>query len=238
MVKVKKYLTGKQFGNLMVIGQGDDYINPSGHHYARCLCQCQCVQKNIVLVSTYSLISGNTKSCGCYQRHRTSITHKEKNKYDLTKEYGVGHTSTNEPFYFDLSDYEMISQYVWHHDAYGYVVTNDGNIKMHRLIMGVVDNNDVVVDHKNHNPYDNRKENLRVCTHQGNNFNKNRYRDKNKELLGISFDKSRNKWCAKIGVNYKTINLGRFENIEDAMTARRNAELKYFGKFATLEENV
>ena len=237
MVKVKKDLTGKQFGNLIVVGQGDDYISPGGRHFARWICRCQCAQNNIVLVSTHSLISGNTKSCGCYQRYRTSITHKGENRYDLTKEFGIGYTSANKPFYFDLSDYEIIRQYVWHYDAYGYVVTNTGNVKMHRLIMGVVGNNDVVVDHKNHNPYDNRKENLRICTRQENNFNKNNYGNKNKELLGISFDKYKNKWCAKIGVNYKTINLGRFETIEDAIMARKNAEIKYFGKFALLEES-
>ena len=33
MVKVKKDLTGKQFGNLIVVGQGDDYISPGGRHF-------------------------------------------------------------------------------------------------------------------------------------------------------------------------------------------------------------
>ena len=44
-------------------------------------------------------------------------------------------------------------------------------------------------------------------------------------------DKNRNKWIAQITVNYKNIHLGRYENIEDAIKARKEAEVKYFGEY-------
>ena len=49
---------------------------------------------------------------------------------------------------------------------------------------------------------------------------------------GVRFCKASNKWTAHISVNYKTINLGTFESMEDAVDVRKKAEKKYFGKFA------
>ena len=44
-------------------------------------------------------------------------------------------------------------------------------------------------------------------------------------------DKSRKKWKAEICVDYKKIMLGRFDIIDDAIRARKDAEAKYFGEF-------
>ena len=51
--------------------------------------------------------------------------------------------------------------------------------------------------------------------------------------VGVSWIKSRRKWKSQIKINYKTYNLGDFKNITDAVTARINAEIKYFGKQLT-----
>jgi len=39
-------------------------------------------------------------------------------------------------------------------------------------------------------------------------------------------------WRAYIGVNGRSKSLGRFDNIEMAIEARREAEEKYFGEYA------
>ena len=54
---------------------------------------------------------------------------------------------------------------------------------------------------------------------------------------GVSWDKSRNKWYAYITVNYKLINLGRFSILEDAIEARKKAEIKYFGEYRSREDD-
>ena len=47
----------------------------------------------------------------------------------------------------------------------------------------------------------------------------------------MSFDKARNKWAAYINQNNKRVVLGRFETFEDAVEAREQAEVEYFGRF-------
>lgn len=47
---------------------------------------------------------------------------------------------------------------------------------------------------------------------------------------GVSLDKISGKWEAYITVNYKTIRLGKFGSFADAVAARREAELKYYGR--------
>jgi hypothetical protein len=47
---------------------------------------------------------------------------------------------------------------------------------------------------------------------------------------GVSFHKQRNKWRARITVNDKGIHLGLFEEKNEAISARKQAELKYWNK--------
>jgi hypothetical protein len=44
---------------------------------------------------------------------------------------------------------------------------------------------------------------------------------------GVYWDKSRKKWAPKIKVNQVIINLGRFNDIEEAISARLSAEADY-----------
>lgn len=48
-------------------------------------------------------------------------------------------------------------------------------------------------------------------------------------IRGVYWDKTNQKWVAKIGANNKSISLGHYTNKEDAMKARKNGELKYWG---------
>ena len=89
----------------------------------------------------------------------------------------------------------------------------------------------MVVDHINHDRIDNRKENLRVCSIRRNTMNQSRSKNNTSGVTGVGWDKKSNKWIAYIKVNYRQITLGRFSNIDDAIEARRNAEIEYFGEY-------
>lgn len=45
---------------------------------------------------------------------------------------------------------------------------------------------------------------------------------------GVWYDKSRGKYCAELMLRGKKIRLGRYENIEDAIEARKQGEEEYF----------
>jgi len=65
-------LTGQKFNHLVVLEQGESFINKSGRNYVMWICQCDCEDKTIFSVRADALTTGNTKSCGCSNK-RSSI---------------------------------------------------------------------------------------------------------------------------------------------------------------------
>src|SRR6185369_2984799 len=146
-----KDLTKQKFGKLKVI----ELFGFTKSNKAVWLCLCDCGNETTVVGS--HLINGNTKSCGCYKMEvaRSKKSYKRKtNTYDLSGKYGIGFTTKDEEFYFDLEDYNKIKNYCWRIHR-GYVetsVTNNGvktTIYLHRLIFPDINFNIHEPDHKN-----------------------------------------------------------------------------------------
>ena len=195
-------------------------------------CRCDC--GNELDIPTASLTSGNTQSCGCLRIERIKETGKKNrnlNYYDLSGEYGIGYTYKNEPFYFDIEDYNLIKEYTWtiNPDGYVYSIPNGRVIKMHILIMSPPKGK--VVDHINHITFDNRKSNLRICEHYQNRINSLPYKNNTSGRKGVYWDKTRNKWMVCITANKKTYNLGRYDDFDEAVRVREEAEEKYHKEF-------
>lgn len=224
-------LTGTKFNHLSVESRNFNYNQKSGRKeiFWNCICDCG----NKVIVSGSNLKKGNTKSCGCYRKKNSSVIHKKYNKYDLkSKKYGIGYTIDGQKFYFDKEDFDKIKDICWHFDKKGSVVgLQDGkSIKLHRLILSP--QFDEIVDHKNHKRFDNQKENLRICSSSENSMNRKIISTNTSGFSGITYSKHNQKWRARIGVENKRISLGCYENIEDAVKARIEAENRYFGEFS------
>ena len=128
----------------------------------------------------------------------------------------------------DLECIELVKKCKWCL-LNGYVHSNEFG-RLHRYLMDCPDN--LVIDHINHNPLDNRRDNLRICTQQENDFNKSIQCNNTSGVPGVYFVKRRNKWQAQIKINRKNIFLGYYNTIEEAAEARRLAEIEYFGEFA------
>jgi len=87
------------------------------------------------------------------------------------------------------------------------------------------------VDHINTCGCDNRKENLRFATLSQQNANKRQQSNNTSGVVGVNWCEAAGKWIARIGINGKRKYLGVFVNKKDAIAARRQAEIKYFGEY-------
>lgn len=102
------------------------------------------------------------------------------------------------------------------------------NQYLHHFLMGQKS-----IDHRDGNPLDNQRHNLRKATKKQNN---RAFRQKtpgtSSKFRGVCFDRSRNKWHVSIEVDEKQIFLGRFLSETKAAKAYDTAARKYFGEFA------
>ncbi len=149
--------------------------------------------------------------------------------------------SQNKMTIVDDEDFEFLNEWKWHLSStprHRYAVRNalvNGKktiVRMHRILMGA--SAEWQVDHKNGNSLDNRRTNLRLCTHSENQRNQKAQCGTSSRFKGVTWDKSRNKWSAKIKVDKKQINLGRFSNEIEAAAAYDLAAIKYHKEFARL----
>ena len=213
-------LTDRRFGKLVV---KDIAPNKNGH---TCwLCECDC--GNRCVVTTRELTTGDTKSCGCYRK---------PNDFRLFEDFGKIIFSRGIETVFDIEDYDFISRYHWslnRDHVHGRV---DGRtIPLANYILecnGVIIPDGYIVDHINNNPLYNRKINLRVCSVYNNTKNRKPYKNNYSGYSGVRFSTVKNKWQAYIRINKKLIHLGFFEDMDDAVHARLEAEQKYFGEFS------
>jgi hypothetical protein len=96
----------------------------------------------------------------------------------------------------------------------------------------------LVVDHRNRNGLDDRRENLRLATHSQNRCN--RFVDKtgcSSQYRGVCWHKQRKCWRAHLQYEGKWVWLGRFDSEIDAAKAYDEAAKKYHGEFARLNFN-
>lgn len=142
----------------------------------------------------------------------------------------------------DDEDFERLSKHKWYADVKTsdqiYAKTSrflgaDRKVYLHRLVAGATHRHEYV-DHIDGNTLNNQKQNLRICTNAQNISNGKSHKGSISRFKGVTFCKEKRKWASAIGVNYKTIHLGRFENETDAALAYNEGAKKYHGEFARL----
>ena len=220
-------LTNCKFGLLKVI----KYVRLEGIGN-RWECECQCEKKSIIYATGSDLRSGKVKSCGCLRRDNAiNLGKNYSSKPNTFIEYEdcvIGLDGDNS-FIIDIEDYTRVKQYNWHLKK-GYWYSKNLNLSLQNFILGKQAG--FIVDHIDRNKNNNRKRNLRHITQANNTKNRTKPNNNTSGTMGVSFCKNSNKWRARICVDKKTIYLGYYEEIEDAIKARKEAEIKYFGEYA------
>ncbi len=83
------------------------------------------------------------------------------------------------------------------------------------------------IDHIDRNKLNNKITNLRLATRSENALNVSPKLNNNTGIVGVFYNNNAKKFQAQIKVNRKQFHLGYFEKIEDAIAARKKAEIMY-----------
>jgi hypothetical protein len=138
----------------------------------------------------------------------------------------------------DADRYDELANYRWKSRPHrtrpeknGYVYCYSGNrtIYLHRLVMGEPVGR---VDHRNGDPFDNRRDNLRIATQTQNLGNMALSTRNRSGYKGVSFDKRKRKWRATLLFEGKHHHLGYFSEPRDAAMRYDEAARQQFGEFA------
>ena len=143
----------------------------------------------------------------------------------------------------DPEDYDRLAKYKWFamrsrrgFYAIRWVKTKNGRrkkIRMHRQVLNVHD--DKLIDHKNHNGLDNRRENLRIVTNMQNSWNKRKQKgDYSSKYKGVSWAKRVGKWHTEIYCRGKKIFIGYFDDEKAAARAYDEKATRLYGEYAAL----
>lgn len=141
----------------------------------------------------------------------------------------------------DEEDYAEISKHKWYLSRGGTGRTyaartyrENGNretVKMHNQIMKPPPG--LYVDHKSGDSLDNRRANLRICTHAENQHNQRTWtKKKSSEFKGVYWNRQLKRWIARINLNGNRKHLGCFHSEDAAAQAYDLAATTLFGEFA------
>lgn len=143
----------------------------------------------------------------------------------------------------DVIDYEWLNQFNWFarwdKTTHNFYVMRQKKVDgkqytehMAREILGC--GPDEEADHRDKNPLNNRRKNLRKCIQPQNVCNRNRQSNNTSGFIGVSWKKKNKKWQASIGYQGTTIYLGLFKTAKEAAYAYDEAAKKFHSEFAVL----
>lgn len=231
----KQNYIGQRFGRLVVVDDAPPKIQPSGQTKRQVVCDCDCGTKGVV-VRLECLKSGTTSSCGCLKSEKSRERFKKPfNDYEDCGDYIKIFDDKHENYFtIDKEDLSIVSQYRWCKDPTNYWCCwhNKKVTRVHQIIFGTK------CDHKDGDPGNNRRSNLRPCTDKQNSWNTKVHKDNKSGYKGVY--KKRNRYCARICKNGKNEVIGYSDTAEEAARLYDKRARELFGEWARLnfpEEN-
>lgn len=214
----KKDLVGQKYGKLTVVKMVD---NENGKGY-KWECLCECGKKT--LVPTGSLISGNTKSCGNHKKGKSTHGMSKTRLYYIHKHMINRCTNSNYSNYKDYGGRGISVCDEWLDKEKGFEAFMVWSLKNgydNSLTLDRIDvNGNYVPDNCRWTDTKTQARNQRVrCTNRS-----------GVTGVTVSNEKSRkNKYRATFQLGDKRVVIGSYKTLEEAIEARKQAELKYWG---------
>jgi hypothetical protein len=187
---------------------------------------CECGVERVC--EMHSVKRGNSKSCGCLRKEEIS---KANTKHSLrnhalygawlaTRQITTNHKNPDYKYYGALG-IKVCDEWQEFQSFYDWAIANGWSKGLH------LSRHDKEKDFTPENCY---FANQAVIQSVGNtkmpNTNKSGY-------VGVCWDKPRCKWAAQIKINKKKYNIGRFDELNDAVEARILAEIELLGEQKT-----
>lgn len=219
-MKSADYLPGNSFGLLTIVSEGPK-VKYDTCTVRQVWCKCSCGNTNLTLVRTNNLKSGNTTSCGCVGE-------------ESRKTHGLSNTRTYQIHEGMLRRCNCPKQIGYeNYGGRGIKVCARWNPKVGGSFENFYEDmgpapDGMSLDRIDYNG-DYSKENCRWATNSVQGYNKRLDPNNTSGKSGVSFYTQQGKWSAEIHVNNEHIRLGMFANFDDAVKAREEAELKYYG---------
>lgn len=206
-------ISGQRSGRLTAVKRVDDYVSPKGKHTARWLCRCDCGKEIIILRNTWTRV----QSCGCIRAEKAAATTKVKprqryGKWTVIKSVPLEKTYAN----------GLRTGWLCRCDC-----GTERVVTAKSLTSGESHSCGCVTTAK-------AKQRLSssIGRYEGTTISKLTKDTPTKSsktgVRGVYWSKREKKYIAKIGVQNKSITIGRFDTLEEAAAARKAAEQKYY----------
>jgi len=229
-------LTGKRYGRLVAL-EPTDLRNADN----RIVWNVQCDCGNVVQVSVKLLQMGGKLSCGCLHKEtRKSYSDKENKEspfYGGSHVFGIrsdkiriDNTSGIKGVHYQSTKNRWVAQITFKCKTYslGSYLYKEDAAAIRKL-----------AEQMNFEPFikwwNELQEDVKRPDFDDSGLVallKSRVRSDNTSgITGVTYDVSRNKWVAQIAINKKTYMLGRFDNKDDAIAIRKEAEKMPFEDF-------
>jgi len=214
---LKKDILGNRFNKLTVIANNG--LNRFGK--TNWLCQCDCGKR--IVLTTSDLISGNRVACGKCSVYFVYDTHVECRMKNRIR------------FKVDLDDINRVNEHEWFYSN-GYIkaLINDKWVTLHRFIMNP--SAEQIVDHIDGDKLNNMKENLRLCSKAENQRNQKIHKNNTSGYKGVRWNEKDKRWRAYIRKDSKSIYIGNFKELKEAVIAYNNKAIELFGEFAKINQ--
>lgn len=206
-------MIGARFERLLVLEE--DYSR-GGRKRWKCLCDCG----NISSVRQDGLRGGSVRSCGCLRAENSHRTH------------GMHDTRIYRVWASMISRCSNPNDPAWkYYGGRGVQVTSEWtNFEGFYEDMGEGYQEGLTLERLD-NEKDYSVENCVWETWKTQGYNKRRSKNNKSGKTGVRKVTRSKRWQARIGVDGREINLGCYGTFEEAVAAREEAEMKYYGKF-------